>query len=382
MKGTKILAILLVAVMSVSLFATVGNPGKGGNPFEAVWDVLVDLQEQIFQEIADRIADVDAEETGRIAADISLQNQIDTIELTPGPQGDPGPQGPQGDPDNDWTVSGDNMYSAVPGNVGIGTTNPLAKLSVGGDGFANTGVYGESSSGAGVRGQSYSNIGVYGKSTDDAAVLGQSTNGHGVAGLSIDQRGVYGYSENSYGVFGSSSSSYAGYFNGNVHVTGNLSKGSCSFKIDHPLDPENKFLQHSFVESPDMMNIYNGNATLDENGQAVVQLPEYFEALNHDFRYQLTCIGGFATVYIAEKISENHFKIAGGKPGMEVSWQVTGIRHDPYAVANRIAVEEDKPTEECGYYLHPKAYGLPEEKGIETVRNPRSSPQIRKLAKK
>ncbi|MBW8039574.1 MAG: hypothetical protein FVQ85_06200 [Planctomycetes bacterium] len=174
---------------------------------------------------------------------------------------------------------------------------------------------------------------------------------------------------------------YAGYFSGNVHVSGTLTKSSGSFKIDHPLDPENKYLSHSFVESPDMMNVYNGNAVLDKTGEACVRLPEYFEALNFDFRYQLTCIGGFAPVYIAEKISDNRFKIAGGKPGMEVSWQVTGVRHDPYAVAHRVQVEEEKKDEERGYYLNPMAYGLPEEKGIESVRNPRVS-ETRQVAKK
>ncbi|MHC4500493.1 MAG: autotransporter outer membrane beta-barrel domain-containing protein, partial [Planctomycetota bacterium] len=174
---------------------------------------------------------------------------------------------------------------------------------------------------------------------------------------------------------------YAGYFYGNVHVSGTLSKSSGSFKIDHPLDPENKYLQHSFIESPDMMNVYNGNVLLDEKGEACVQLPNYFETLNRDFRYQLTCIGGFAPVYIAEKISGNRFKIAGGKKAMEVSWQVTGVRQDAYAKANRIVVEENKPAEERGYYLHPTAYGLPEEKGIEAVHNARF-PETRQVAKK
>ena len=94
---------------------------------------------------------------------------------------------------------------------------------------------------------------------------------------------------------------YAGAFNGNVSVSGNLSKTSGSFKIDHPLDPTNKYLYHSFVESPDMMNIYNGNVVLDANGEAVVGLPDWFGALNRDFRYQLTCIGGFAPVYMPRK---------------------------------------------------------------------------------
>jgi|GEM_PF-3588126 len=35
-----------------------------------------------------------------------------------------------GSPDNDWVVNGNDMYSAVPGNVGIGLTNPGATLHV------------------------------------------------------------------------------------------------------------------------------------------------------------------------------------------------------------------------------------------------------------
>ncbi|MEW6367678.1 MAG: hypothetical protein AB1714_23855 [Acidobacteriota bacterium] len=151
---------------------------------------------------------------------------------------------------------------------------------------------------------------------------------------------------------------------GNVDLSGTLSKGAGSFKIDHPLDPENKYLYHSFVESPDMMNIYNGNAVLDENGEATIEMPEWFGALNRDFRYQLTCIGGFAPVYIAERMHGNRFKIAGGQAGLEVSWQVTGIRKDPFANAHRIPVEEEKPDEERGYYLHPREAGQPEELGI------------------
>jgi hypothetical protein len=152
---------------------------------------------------------------------------------------------------------------------------------------------------------------------------------------------------------------------GNLNVTGILSKGSGSFKIDHPLDPANKYLSHSFVESPDMMNIYNGLAVLDAHGKATVQMPDWFEALNSDFRYQLTAIGAPGpNLYIAEEINGNHFSIAGGKPGMKVSWQVTGIRQDAFANAHRIPVEEDKPANERGYYLHPDLYGAGEDRQV------------------
>ncbi len=153
-------------------------------------------------------------------------------------------------------------------------------------------------------------------------------------------------------------------FNGNVSIGGSLSKGSGSFKIDHPLDPANKYLFHSFVESPDMMNVYNGNVVTDKNGMATVLLPEYFEALNRDFRYQLTVMGQFAQAIVAEKVKQNRFVIRTNKPNVEVSWQVTGIRQDAYANAHRIEVEEDKPQQEQGHYLHPELFGAPPEQAV------------------
>ncbi len=151
-------------------------------------------------------------------------------------------------------------------------------------------------------------------------------------------------------------------------VAGNLSKAGGSFLIDHPLDPTNKYLRHSFVESPDMKNVYDGVAVLDARGDAVVALPEWFEALNRDFRYQLTPIGAFAAVYIAEEIAGNQFKISGGQPGTKVSWQVTGVRQDAYANVHRIQVEEEKPATERGTYLHPEAFGKGTHQGVEWAR--------------
>jgi hypothetical protein len=140
-------------------------------------------------------------------------------------------------------------------------------------------------------------------------------------------------------------------------IASNLTvSGAKHFRIDDPLDPANKYLYHASVESPDMMNLYNGTVVLDEGGEATVKLPDWFEALNRDFRYQLTCIGGFAPVYIAQEIGNNTFRIAGGAPGLKVSWQVTGVRHDPYAEAHRSPVEVEKPLAERGHYLHPELY--------------------------
>ncbi|HUE01707.1 MAG TPA: hypothetical protein VMR62_19200 [Bryobacteraceae bacterium] len=151
-----------------------------------------------------------------------------------------------------------------------------------------------------------------------------------------------------------------GFFKGNLNVTGKVTKGSGSFKIDHPLDPEHKYLSHSFVESPDMMDIYNGNVTTNERGVATVVLPDYFEALNGDFRYQLTVIGQFAQAIVAKEISHGRFTIKTNRPKVRVSWQVTGIRHDAYANANRIPVTEEKAAAEQGTYLHPDVFGKSE----------------------
>ena len=117
-----------------------------------------------------------------------------------------------------------------------------------------------------------------------------------------------------------------------------------------------------------MMNVYNGIAKLDAGGAATVVMPDWFEALNRDFRYQLTTIGAFAPVYVAQKINGNRFTIAGGSAGMEVSWQVTGIRQDAFAKAHPIVVEEDKPQPEKGKFLHPLEHGKPESAGINSER--------------
>jgi len=154
-----------------------------------------------------------------------------------------------------------------------------------------------------------------------------------------------------------------------LDVTGTLSKGGGTFKIDHPLDPANKYLYHSFVESPDMMNIYNGNITTNSNGIAKVKMPRYFKALNKEFRYQLTVIGSFAQAIISKEINNNSFEIKTNSPNIKVSWMVTGVRKDAWANKNRV-IPEVKKTWEKGHYIHPKLYGATESKNITKAKRP------------
>jgi hypothetical protein len=163
--------------------------------------------------------------------------------------------------------------------------------------------------------------------------------------------------------------SLAGYFDGYVQVIGNLSKAGGSFEIDHPVDPANKYLYHSFVESPDMMNIYNGNVVTDGSGNAQIMLPDWFCALNRDYRYQLTTVGQFAQAMVSSEIQNNQFAIKTDKPNVKVSWMVTGIRQDAWANAHRIPVEEEKTGKERGSYLHPELYGAPLEKSVSYARH-------------
>jgi hypothetical protein len=154
---------------------------------------------------------------------------------------------------------------------------------------------------------------------------------------------------------------------GTLTVQSTLFKGGGGFRIDHPLDPENKYLSHSFVESPEMVNLYLGTVVTDDDGVATVVLPDYFGAVNRDARVQLTPIGQLALATVDGDVDATGFMVRTDRPGVTVSWQVTGVRRDPWAEAHRIPVEEDKPDEESGRFLHPEAYGQPETRGLAAV---------------
>ena len=119
--------------------------------------------------------------------------------------------------------------------------------------------------------------------------------------------------------------------------------------------PKNQNRTFHLLQKADILTCYE---QLNARGEVWVTMPDYFEALNRDFQYVLTAIGRPQPyLYIAREMSGNRFKIAGGKPNAEVSWQVTGIRHDAWANAYRIPVEEEKPAKDRGSYLHPELFG-------------------------
>jgi hypothetical protein len=170
----------------------------------------------------------------------------------------------------------------------------------------------------------------------------------------------------------------AGNFLGSVNISSDLNvSGSKNFKIDHPLDPANKYLVHSAVESSERMNIYTGNVITDGRGEATVHLPDWFEVLNTDFRYQLTVIGQFAQAIVAREIQNGAFDIRTSVPKVKVSWQITAVRQDAYAKAHPLVVEEQKDARLRGFYIHPELYGAPAEKQIEWARHPELMRQAR-----
>jgi hypothetical protein len=143
--------------------------------------------------------------------------------------------------------------------------------------------------------------------------------------------------------------------------------GTKSFQTDYPLDPENAVLNHFCTEGPEPYNAYSGNVVTDAQGYAVVQLPEYFESINRDYRYQLTVIDGsddFVLAKVARKIENNRFVIRTSKPGVEVSWRVEAVRHDPWIRQYGFKTIIPKEGSLRGKYLNPELYGAPPEMGI------------------
>ena len=227
------------------------------------------------------------------------------------------------------------------GNVGIGTASPKQQLHNTGDYYGKGHFWLHAFEGDGNSGVAYLQARDDSGSSSIGLQLRTQNSGNFVDALSILP-------------------------NGTTTVNGDffVNNGSKNFITDHPLDPANKSLRHSCVESPEVLNVYSGTVILNTAGKAQVELPDYFEAMNKDFRYQLTCLGGYAPVYISKKVSNNRFEIAGGSSGLEVSWEVTGVRNDPWFRDHPYQAVEEKTGREKGRYYYPEGYGMPAERSI------------------
>jgi len=272
------------------------------------------------------------------------------------------------------TVTNNDNFAAGFGIRANGGSSP--------DAFAGSGVQGnggpsDSSKGGngleGFGGSTKTNIGGIG------VRAGGGPADSGFAGSGVDASGGPGLGAGSLSGDGivaapgvtlhGAASGRAGTFNGDVQINGDLDvSGTKNFKIDHPLDPEKKYLLHAAIESSEVLNIYSGNVTTDGRGEATVTLPNWFEAINRDFRYQLTVIGAFAQAIVATEISQNTFTVRTSAPNVKVSWQVTGVRSDRVMLTHPFKAEEEKPQFERGTYVSPGAYGLPEDRGAEWAR--------------
>jgi hypothetical protein len=261
------------------------------------------------------------------------------------------------------------------GGIGVSAHGGDSETFSGGDGVRAIGGKGNLRGGDGVDAQGgISNL-----------LGGDGVFSQGGPGLGTGSRGGTGIvAFGGIGVNGATNG-LAGQFNGGVEISGGVQiigalnvTGTKNFKIDHPLDPENKYLYHAAVESAEVLNIYNGNVRLDQNGEATVKLPAWFESLNTDCRYSLTSIGSPGQgLYIAEEVSNNQFRIAGGTPRAKVSWQVTGVRSDAVMLKHPFKAEAEKAGRERGTYLSPEAYGQPEERGLDWARNPELMQQLK-----
>lgn len=263
-------------------------------------------------------------------------------------------------------ATGSSAQPAIKGTAGSGSNLPPVQ----GWSTNGNGVYGQTAAAnygalCGVNTGAFG-YGVYATAPGGGGIA-YMTNGSGTGVASLS--GLYGVwgeliggGRNAVAIYGVANGvGVAGLFeNGDlVHV----GSGTKSFLIDHPLDPANRYLQHACIESSDVKNIYDGVAVANPAGEVEVQLPAYFEALNHEFRYQLTAIGGAAPqLHVKEAIKNNRFVIAGAGPSQAISWQVTGNRHDPTSQLRPFQAEYDKDPADQGRFLCPQAFGASEDR--------------------
>lgn len=276
-------------------------------------------------------------------------------------------------------TTGVHGYAYSTGGTGVsGLANATSGATIGVEGESKStsgkGVYGlassESGGNYGVHGKtmSFAGTGVFGEATDTAG----SNSGGYFRSISTAGVGVYGVATangTNIGVWGitNAAAGWGVYSDGRIGAS-----GTKLFCIDHPFDPLNKYLQHYSSEGPEPLNVYTGNVTTDDKGEAWVTMPSYFEAINRDCRYTLTVLDdtdseSFALAKVARKMQNGRFKIRTSGPRVEVTWRVEGIRNDAWVQKYGAPVEVDKPDWKKGKFQHPELYGAPPEMGIVPV---------------
>lgn len=291
-------------------------------------------------------------------------------------------------------VRGVNRSTAANGYFGAGGTFvSLNEGGVGAIGYGKTGMVGDGEEWGGRFWSSYDDMtGLFGFSYGfSGSGIGGEFGTNGPTGRAIfaktyansgqsyggrfevesgDARAVYALasatsaSATPYGVRGQASTSTTGY---GVYAVGDLgSSGVKTFRIDHPADPANKYLLHYSSESPFPQNFYSGNVTTNASGYAWVELPEYFQSINANFKYQLTVLGKtFAQAIVSEEIQGNRFQIHTNQPGIKVSWRIEADRNDMRIKVRRPKDVEDKTGVERGLYQHPEYYNQSASKGMD-----------------
>lgn len=144
-----------------------------------------------------------------------------------------------------------------------------------------------------------------------------------------------------------------------IYVLGTLYKGAGNFLIDHPLDPTNRNLIHSFVEGPKADLIYRGEVTLS-NGRASVSIDATnrmsvgtFEALTRHAEAQVWVQNDTSWEPVRGRVVGGTLEIECKDPASTdtISWLVVAERADPFIKhstmtdeTGRLIVEVEKPT--------------------------------------
>jgi hypothetical protein len=205
------------------------------------------------------------------------------------------------------------------------------------------GAWGASLDGYGVYGYSAERTGVFGQSgagpdvgplrpplPNDAGVYGTSYQLPGVIGASSYNAGVLGFSGDNVGVYGvtTNPASYAGYFHGNVKVTGALTTHVKNAVVPFP-DGTQRLLH--CMESPEHWFEDFGVARL-KSGRAAVKLDADFAKVikREDYRVFVTPEGDCRGLYVRRKNAKSFEvrELSVGKSDVSFSYRIVGRRKD------------------------------------------------------